>query len=96
MKRARPNGLVILLLVMALLTVATYFAEVPKNPPGFFVNESSIAYDANLISLFGADEHGQKWPPLLLSLWGVQKPNLRLSACWSTVLLDQASPSREP
>lgn len=62
MKRARPNGLVILLLGAALLTVATYFAEVPKNPPGFFVDESSIAYNAHLISLSGADEHDQKWP----------------------------------
>jgi hypothetical protein len=62
MKRARPNQLVILLLVAAVFTVATYFAEVPKNPPGFFVDESSIAYNAHLISLSGADEHGQKWP----------------------------------
>ncbi len=60
--RARPSGLVILLLVAAMLTVATYFAEVPKNPPGFFVDESSIAYNAHLIPLSGADEHGQKWP----------------------------------
>lgn len=50
------------MLVAALLTVAAYFAEVPKNPPGFFVDESSIAYNAHLISLTGSDEPGQKWP----------------------------------
>jgi len=62
MNRARLNGLVIILLGAALLTVATYFAEVPKNPPGFFVDESSIAYNAHLISKSDGDEHGQKWP----------------------------------
>ncbi len=62
MNRARLNGLVIILLGATLLTVASYFGEVPKNPPGFFVDESSIAYNAHLISLSGADEHGQRWP----------------------------------
>lgn len=62
MKRARPNALLTLLFVAALLIVLTFFLDVPENPPGFFVDESSISYNAYLISLTGADEHGQRWP----------------------------------
>jgi Ca2+/Na+ antiporter len=62
MKRLRLNGLVIALLVAAVLALVSYFAEVPKNPPGFFVDEASIAYNAHLISVSGADEHDQMWP----------------------------------
>src|ERR1043165_5831396 len=32
------------------------------NPPGFFVDESSIAYNAHTISRTGRDEHGEPFP----------------------------------
>ncbi len=44
------------------IAVALYVYEVPANPPGFFVDESSIAYNACTISEHGADEHGESWP----------------------------------
>src|SRR4029079_5351036 len=32
------------------------------NPPGFFLDESSIAYNAYKIATTGRDEHGESWP----------------------------------
>lgn len=46
----------------ALLVGVVYLMRVPENPPGFFVDESSIAYNAHAIARDGADEHGQRWP----------------------------------
>lgn len=50
------------LLLALLLALAFYFAEVPQNPPGFFVDESSIAFNAHRIAQGGTDEHGVSWP----------------------------------
>jgi len=44
------------------LAIALYLLEVPDNPPGFFVDESSIAYNAYTISQHGVDEYGESWP----------------------------------
>ena len=44
------------------IAIALYVLEVPENPPGFFVDESSIAYNAYTISQHGVDEHGESWP----------------------------------
>src|SRR6185369_1058928 len=38
------------------------FAALRTNPPGFFLDESSIAYNAHTISQTGRDEHGEEWP----------------------------------
>jgi len=38
------------------------FAALRTNPPGFFLDESSIAYNALTISQTGRDEHGEDWP----------------------------------
>jgi hypothetical protein len=38
------------------------FAALRTNPPGFFLDESSIAYNAHTISQTGRDEHGEDWP----------------------------------
>jgi 4-amino-4-deoxy-L-arabinose transferase-like glycosyltransferase len=51
-----------LLLAISLLVAVAYFAGVPKNPPGFFIDEASIAYNAHTIALQGIDEHGQRFP----------------------------------
>ena len=42
--------------------VVAYFAQVGKNPPGFFIDEASIAYNAHTIAQHGVDEHGQHFP----------------------------------
>ncbi len=49
-------------LAFCLPVVFAYFAGVPKNPPGFFIDEASIAYNAYTVSRDGRDEHGQPFP----------------------------------
>ncbi|MBA2503099.1 MAG: hypothetical protein H0V27_09490 [Pyrinomonadaceae bacterium] len=39
-----------------------YVWGIGANPPGFFLDESSIAYNAYLIAQTGADEHGVRFP----------------------------------
>src|SRR5215204_4276323 len=47
---------------VCVLAFALYAAGVPENPPGFYIDESSIAYNAHTISESGRDEHGEAWP----------------------------------
>lgn len=54
--------LTITFLIITLGGALTYFAWVPNHPPGFCIDESSIAYNAHLISRTGSDEHGETWP----------------------------------
>jgi 4-amino-4-deoxy-L-arabinose transferase-like glycosyltransferase len=49
-----------LLLVAAGLAYYAWGAD--ANPPGFFIDESSVAYNAHTISETGRDEHGEEWP----------------------------------
>lgn len=44
------------------LAYAIYVTGLQNNPPGFYVDESSIAYNAYTISQTGTDEHGNLWP----------------------------------
>src|SRR3712207_2547905 len=44
------------------LAFALYALGVPENPPGFYIDESSIAYNALAVSESGRDEHGEAWP----------------------------------
>lgn len=41
---------------------AIYAFNAERNPPGFFVDESSIAFNAHNISQSGRDEFGNSWP----------------------------------
>ncbi len=51
-----------LLLAISVLVVVAYFVGVPNNPPGFFIDEASIAFNAHSIAQQGIDEHGQQFP----------------------------------
>jgi len=51
-----------LLLGCVILAAASYFHGVPQNPHGFYIDESSIAYNAYTISRTGRDEYGEAWP----------------------------------
>jgi hypothetical protein len=44
------------------LAFALYALGVPENPPGFYIDESSIAYNAHTLAQSGRDEHGEAWP----------------------------------
>jgi 4-amino-4-deoxy-L-arabinose transferase-like glycosyltransferase len=61
-KRPQLSRAEIFLLAASLLVVVLYFYDVPKNPVGFFIDEASIAYNANAIAQHGADEHEQTFP----------------------------------
>jgi hypothetical protein len=39
-----------------------YLKDVSRNPPGFYLDESSISYNAYLISRTGASRYGIHWP----------------------------------
>ena len=54
----------ILLASVALLAAAIfiYFNNLSQNPPGFFIDESSVSYNAYTISQNGRDEYGVAWP----------------------------------
>jgi hypothetical protein len=49
-------------LLLAAAGLAFYAWGAPANPPGFFIDESSVAYNAHTISESGRDEHGEAWP----------------------------------
>jgi 4-amino-4-deoxy-L-arabinose transferase-like glycosyltransferase len=52
-----------LLLAIVLVCGATlYTFRVTRNPAGFFIDESSVAYNAHTISRSGQDEFGNSWP----------------------------------
>ena len=54
--------LILALLIITLFGALIYFAAVPNHPPGFYIDESSIAYNAHLIAQTGTDEYGERWP----------------------------------
>jgi 4-amino-4-deoxy-L-arabinose transferase-like glycosyltransferase len=57
--KARP---LLLSAAACALAFALYAWGVPERPPGFYIDESSIAYNAHTISQNGADEYGEAWP----------------------------------
>ena len=58
----QPRLTVLTFLVIIALGALLYVWDVPQNPPGFHVDESSVAYNAQLIATTGKDEHGESWP----------------------------------
>ena len=53
---------ILLWLLLAAAGLAFYAWGAPANPPGFFIDESSVAYNAHTIAESGKDEHGESWP----------------------------------
>lgn len=51
-----------LIFIGLILASAFYTAGVPHNPPGFYIDESSISYNAYTISQTARDEHGVTLP----------------------------------
>lgn len=69
---ARRRVRVALAALVLLPFVVLHFAEIPHNPPGFFADESSIAYNAHTVARRGEDEYGRSWP-LYFSAFGEYK-----------------------
>ena len=47
---------------LAIIAAALCFVRITTNPPGFYIDESSIAYNAHTIARTGGDETGVRWP----------------------------------
>jgi len=48
--------------LVVLFGVVLYTRGIPREPPGFYIDEASIAYNAHTISVAGRDEYGVRWP----------------------------------
>jgi 4-amino-4-deoxy-L-arabinose transferase-like glycosyltransferase len=53
---------VLILLGAIALLFGLYVAGLSKNPPGFYLDESSIAYNAYTVSRSGTSQFGVRWP----------------------------------
>jgi dolichyl-phosphate-mannose-protein mannosyltransferase len=53
---------VLLLLSLIVLATGFYFSKIVHNPPGYYIDEASISYNAHVISRTGQDEFGISWP----------------------------------
>jgi 4-amino-4-deoxy-L-arabinose transferase-like glycosyltransferase len=63
-----------LLLLMILAVLVIYFVRVKSNPPGYYIDESSISYNAYTISQRGVDEFGARWPLYFRSFGDYKNP----------------------
>lgn len=61
-------------LLLILVTLAFYLAGQGSNPPGFFADESSIAYNALTIARGGVDEHGNRFPLYFVAFGEYKNP----------------------
>ncbi len=52
----------LLFAIVLVLGATLYSYRVTRNPAGFFIDESSVAYNAYTISQNGQDEFGNSWP----------------------------------
>ncbi|HUS12623.1 MAG TPA: hypothetical protein VMZ30_19290 [Pyrinomonadaceae bacterium] len=66
------HGWTLLMASVVLLGSILYLANIRDNPPGFYIDESSISFNAHLISQTGKDEHGE-WLPLFFRAFGEYK-----------------------
>ncbi|MFN2499239.1 MAG: hypothetical protein ABR557_09155 [Pyrinomonadaceae bacterium] len=56
------RGWVLLLALILIVAAVLYVVNIRNNPPGFYIDESSIAFNAQLIAETGKDEHGESFP----------------------------------
>ncbi len=70
---SRRGAALALLLVLAGGAVC-YAWGAPVNPPGFFIDESSVAYNAHLVATTGRDEHGVLFPTYFLAFGDCKNP----------------------
>jgi len=56
------RGWAILLSCVLVLGAALYISSIRNNPTGYYIDESSISFNAHLIAQSGKDEHGESFP----------------------------------
>ncbi len=73
---AQTNRRCFLCLLLLILSAGIYFYRIPTDPPGFYIDESSIAYNAHTISQNGRDEYGIAWPLYFRAFGEYKNPTL--------------------
>jgi len=68
------NRLWLLLLLITIAVITIYFIRLKSNPPGYYIDESSISYNAYTISQTGVDEFGTSWPLYFRSFGDYKNP----------------------
>jgi hypothetical protein len=63
-------------LLLSICGAVLYFWRVPTDPPGSYLDESSIAYNAHTIAQTGCDEHGARWPLFFRAFGEYKNPTL--------------------
>jgi hypothetical protein len=58
---------------------AVYLWRVTNDPPGFYIDESSICYNAHVLSQTGHDEYGVEWPLFFRAFGEYKNPTRDLS-----------------
>jgi hypothetical protein len=61
---------------LIIFSCGVYLYRVPRHPPGFYIDESSIAYNAHTISQTGRDEYGVAWPLYFRAFGEYKNPTL--------------------
>lgn len=72
MRRLHVAAALVLLVTATLL----YLWRVPTDPPGFYIDESSICYNAHKIAQTGQDEYGVSWPLYFHAFGEYKNPTL--------------------
>lgn len=60
--------------VIGLAGLALHVGGLTSSPPGFYVDEASIGYNAYAISIDGRDQHGEGWPLFFEAFGGYENP----------------------
>lgn len=74
MVRNHTNNFLLLLTVGGILILAIHTLHIAKIPVGFFLDETSIGYNAISILRTGADEHGIRFPIFFESVGDYKNP----------------------
>ena len=57
-----PRSWQLILLAAIAGAICSYYFKAASNPPGYYIDEASISYNAHLISQTRRDETGTSWP----------------------------------
>ena len=83
-KFIRAHRVIFCFVFGAPLLFGLYVAGLARNPPGFFIDESAISYNAYLIAQTGAGESGERWPVIFQVFTG---PHVQYASATHTYLL---------
>ena len=75
-KEAKAIWRCVLVGALIVFGCGVYLCRVPADPPGFYIDESWIAYNAHAIAQTGRDEYGVAWPLYFRAFGEYKNPTL--------------------